>query len=320
MDLSIIIINWNSADHIRNCLKSLHNNTQGISLETIVVDNASYDGSKEIIENEFPEVIFVQSSENLGFAKGNNLGFKYSKGDALLFLNPDTEILDDAIVKMFGNLQSIPNAGIVGCKLLNSDLSVQTSCIQPFPTLLNQMLDIERLKVAFPSWSLWGIKPLLDNNYIPEEVEVIPGACFMIHRSLFEKAGMFSSKYFMYTEDIDLCYRIREYGYKAYYISNVSIVHHAGKSVLSQSADHFSSVLMRESVWKYFLNTKGQSYANFYKITTTMAAIIRLCIIHLLLVIPVGLMNKESLRFSSSKWKKILRWSLGLEKWVREFD
>ena len=230
IDLSIIIVNWNSANYIRKCISSIYENTKGIDFEIVVVDNASYDECESILKSEFPHVIFVQSTRNIGFAKANNLGFKYSFGETLLFLNPDTEIIGPALNQMLSFLQSTPDAGAVGCKLLNSDLSLQTSCIQPYPTILNQVLDIEYLKLRCPKLKLWGIWPLFHNNGNPEEIEVVSGACIMIKRNTFDKVEQFSTDYFMYTEDIDLCYKINQAGYKIYYIDDANIIHHGGGS------------------------------------------------------------------------------------------
>src|ERR1041385_3089250 len=107
MDLSIIIVNWNSKDYLRRCLQSVYVNTHGLSFETIVADNASHDGCGAMLAHEFPHVVFVQSRENVGFAKANNLGFKKSQGNALLFLNPDTEVVDSALSLMFTQLRKL---------------------------------------------------------------------------------------------------------------------------------------------------------------------------------------------------------------------
>src|SRR5437762_3548719 len=133
MDLSIIIVNWNSKDYLRKCLKSIYANTHGIDFEIIVVDNASFDGSGELLAQDFPKVRFVQSHTNLGFARANNLGFGNSTGRNVLFLNPDTEAVGGALNELLQRLQRLPNAGVVGCKLLNTDGSMQTSCLQSYP-------------------------------------------------------------------------------------------------------------------------------------------------------------------------------------------
>lgn len=204
MDLSIIIVNWHSANYVEKCLTSIIANAHTLKYEIIVVDNASYDGCDKLIENSFPEVRFIQAKKNDGFAKANNLGFQNSSGNNVLFLNPDTEIIGDAIRGMLTVIVTAPQTGLVGCKLLNTDMTLQTSCIQPFPTILNQILDSDLLHSRFPKLSLWGPTPHLQDKSGVTEVQVVSGACILIKRSVFEEIGGFSSDYFMYTEDMGL--------------------------------------------------------------------------------------------------------------------
>src|SRR6185312_9935428 len=150
VELSIIIVNWRSAAFLRKCLATIYETTHAIDFETVVVDNASFDGAAEMLAAEFPQVRFVQSEKNLGFAGANNLGFRNSVGENLLLLNPDTEIIGSAIPAMLSLLRFTPDAGIIGCKLLNSDGTIQTSCVQRFPSILNQALDADYLRLKFP--------------------------------------------------------------------------------------------------------------------------------------------------------------------------
>src|SRR5258708_14093708 len=140
MDLSVIIINWNSAEYLRGCLDCLYRQTKGIWFEVIVIDNASYDGCEKILREEFPEVGFIQSAENLGFSKANNAAYLRSKGELILFLNPDTEIIGDAVQKMAACLRDRASAGAAGTPLPKSDRSPQQSCIVAFPTIWNQVV------------------------------------------------------------------------------------------------------------------------------------------------------------------------------------
>jgi hypothetical protein len=130
----------------------------------LVVDNASYDGSAEMVRGQFPEVQFIQSAENLGFARGNNLACEHARGRTLLLLNPDTEVFPEAMKRMLNQLWASPRVGAVGPRLLNSDLSLQTTCIQAFPTFWNLLLDIDWLKHRFPRWRIWGMRPLFSNQ------------------------------------------------------------------------------------------------------------------------------------------------------------
>lgn len=132
MELSIIIVNWNSLAFLRACLVSVYQHIAEIPFEVIVVDNASPEDDIDSLKQRFPDVQLIKSVVNLGFAGANNLGFKESKGDYVLFLNPDTQLIGNAIETMLDQAKLLPDAGVVGCKLLNTDLSVQTSCIQRF--------------------------------------------------------------------------------------------------------------------------------------------------------------------------------------------
>jgi hypothetical protein len=320
MDLSIIIVNWNSVDYVRKCLGSIYTQTKDINFEVIVVDNASYDGCNQVLANEFPEAKFVQSDKNLGFAGANNLGFNHSTGMNLLFLNPDTEVVGSAIKVMLSHLQSIPDAGALGCRLLNSNLSLQTSCIQPFPTILNQILDIEYLKRIFPKLEFWGTKPLFLTNGKPEKVEVVSGACIMTKRLIFENIGMFSTDYFMYTEDIDLCYKILQAGYKIYHIKDATVVHHGGGSSTRAKVNNLNDVLKRESISCFLEKTDGRFTANLYRYSMGVSSIIRLIILAVLTPAAVLLGHTDSLYPKLLRWKKVLEWSLGREKWARALN
>jgi N-acetylglucosaminyl-diphospho-decaprenol L-rhamnosyltransferase len=189
--LSIIIVNWNSRDYLQKCLKSIYANTRGISFEIIVVDGGSFDGCGEMLAREFPEVKFVQSEKNVGFARANNLGFEQSQGDCILFLNPDTEVVGSAINVLHDALMKYKDAGGLTPKLLNKDLSLQTDCVQAVPTILNQAFNSEALKCLFPK------APFLGKHVEPVEIEVLPGSCILTRREIFEQVGRFAPEYFM---------------------------------------------------------------------------------------------------------------------------
>jgi len=311
--LSIVIVNWKSADFLRKCLQSIFANAGDLSLEVIVVDNASFDGSAELVEREFPGVHFVQSKENLGFAGANNLGVRSANGRNLLFLNPDTEVIGTALERMSSFLDATPNAGAVGCKLLNTDGTVQTSCIQPFPTILNQALDTEFLRKMFPKSRLWGMEPLLGDPQGPSEVEMISGACLLIRRHVFEQVGCFDTKYFMYTEDVDLCYKVWRAGWKNYYVSSATVTHHGGRSSSAKPESHFATVMQRKSKLKFFSCYRGAVYAFLYRITMGCIALLRLFIVGLVFLPTLGLLRRPVLTQILHKWTMVLRWAIGLE-------
>ena len=312
MDLSIVIVNWNSKAYLEKCLESVLIWTVDIEHEIIVIDGASFDGCGEMLQRRFPQVRFIQSQENIGFAKANNVAFRESRGRYILFLNPDTELIGPAINIMFDYIQKVPNSGAIGCKLLNADKSVQTSCLQAFPTLLNQFLDSELLRRLWPMSPLWGNAHLFRTQITAGEVEGIVGACIMVDRSLFEKVGLFSEDYFMYAEDLDLCYKIKQAGYMNYYLADASIIHFGGGSTEKSPSD-FSVVMMRESVWRMMRKTRGSVYSFAYRVSTMLSSTGRLIL--LMVVFPLHLLRRGEGSWNGSfrKWKAILTWSLGLK-------
>jgi len=318
MDLSIIIVNWNSKDYLRKCIGSILANTTGIEFEIIVIDSASFDGCDIMLRQYFPHVQFIQSRRNLGFAKANNEAFKVSRGKNILFLNPDTEIKGRAINALLQSLESMPSAGATGARLLNSDGSIQTSCVRAFPTILNQALDNKILQKWFPLSKLWGMAPLLNQSIEPTLVEAISGACLMVRRIAFEAVGLFSIDYFMYSEDIDLCFKLSEKSWKIYYIPDATLIHHGGKSSSQHSSNTRSDVIMLESRWRLFCKIRSYSYGQLYRFSMLFVSLVRILL--LLFSFPVFIMRGKasSIIFSLKKWGARLRWAIGLENWVNE--
>jgi GT2 family glycosyltransferase len=320
VDLSIIIVNWNSKDYLVKAIASVEAETKGIEFEVVVIDGGSFDGCDEMLQQSYPHVVFIQSDKNIGFAKANNEAFKMSRGRNILFLNPDTEVEGLAIKTLYDRLNALPNAGIVGPKLLNSDRSLQESCIRAFPTILNQVLESDLLRNLFPKAALWGMEPLMAKNEAPKEVEAVSGACFIMKRSVFEQIGMFSTDYFMYSEDIDLCHKVRKAGLNTYYVPRAVVVHHCGGSSSSQAgANTFSSVMMLESRWRFFRKTRSVWYSRFYRVAMFGTCIVRVGLV--LFVWPayrlVG--KKFPGRAMLIKWMAKLRWTIGGERWVKNY-
>ncbi len=313
MDLSIIIINWNSAEFVRHCLRSIGENTRGIDLEVIVIDNGSFDSCQAMILHEFPGVLFYQMNDNLGFARANNYGSEMASGDYLLFLNPDTETIDDAIGGMLSTIKSLPDAAALGCKLLNSDGSMQTSCVQQFPTILNQLADsdvLNRWLSLLPGGSAHSSK------VGPAKVEMISGACLMIRKSIFDQVGRFDPEYFMYAEDLDLCYKAYQAGYANYYAGAYSIVHHGGGSSHKRKENSYANIQMRESMFKFLEKTRGKLYAGLYRKAMLLNGIVRFGLLSLADAATQLIGQGPRYRSSLIKWKGIIRWTLGIEKWA----
>lgn len=318
MDLSIITVNWNSTDFLLECVASIQKNTNKCRYEIIVVDNASAKEDVDKLKRSLPEVSIITSQENLGFAGANNLGFKHSTGECVLFLNPDTKLVGPAIDIMVESIRSLPDAGIVGCRLLNRDLSVQLTSIQKFPTILNQMLDLEYLQVRWPHCPLWEMAPLFSDEAKLVKVEMISGACMLLRREVFEQVGMFSEEYFMYAEDVDLNYTINRAGLTNYYVGEAVIVHYGGGSSSRQETNHWATIMKYRAMRRLFAKTRGRLYGALFRVAMGFAAVGRLTL--LALAYPLGniVWKRESMRVAFDKWKIILQWALGWQKLALE--
>lgn len=313
MELSIIVVNWNSVDYLRDCIASIYARTQDVSFEIIVVDNASSKSGIETLRQQFPKVIVDLSKANLGFARANNRGFRYSCGKYILFLNPDTRLVNEAIGIMLKHMKSLPSAGIVGCKHLSPDFSVQTCTIQKFPTILNQVLGIERLRLRWPHCRLWEISPLFSNEPRPVKVEVIPGACMMLSREVFEKVGGFSEDYFMYAEDIDLNYKVARLGLENYYVGEAALIHYGGQSSRQQTVNQWATIMKSKAMLRFYMKTRGPFYAAMYRVSMGAVAMARLILLTLLLSLKVSTWDKRSIREASAKWRAVLKWAVGVD-------
>jgi GT2 family glycosyltransferase len=211
-------------------------------------------------------------------------------------------------------MKSLPNAAILGCKLLNSDRSLQTSCVQPFPTIINQVFDSDWINMHYPR--------LVNGNVDyskkePTKVQMISGACMMIRKEIFEKVGNFSPEYFMYTEDLDLCYKTHKAGYSNYYTGGYSVIHHGGGSSQSRKENAYANIQMMESIFKFLSKTRGNLYADLYKIAMLLNGIIRLSMLSLAFAASSMIGTKSIYKSSLIKWIGIIRWTLGIEKWAR---
>lgn len=225
MDLSIIIVNWNTKDLLVQCLESIFRTVRGSDLEVFVVDNGSTDGSGRVVKEKFPEVKVIENQENVGFAEANNQALRISKGKYLLLLNPDTQVKEKAIEGLVSFMETHPRAGISGAQLLNSDGSKQNS-IANFPSLATELLNKSFLRWLFPKKF-----PGKERDY-PEPIEVdsVIGACMVVRRDALEQVGLLDEDYFIFLEETDWCYRMKRAGWKIYHIPQAQVFHFQGKS------------------------------------------------------------------------------------------
>ncbi|OGH21772.1 MAG: hypothetical protein A3F31_04795 [Candidatus Levybacteria bacterium RIFCSPHIGHO2_12_FULL_38_12] len=232
MDISILIVSYNSKIFLRECIDSIEKNILNkIKKEIIVVDNASGDGSAETIRNSFKDVILVENKENLGFSKANNIGIKKSKGNYILFLNPDTLVREKSIETLLGFLDEHTQVGAVACKVELPNGEIDDASHRGFPTPWNSFCYFSGLTKLFPHSKLFsgytmGWKDLSTIH----EIDACGGAVMLVRRKAGDDVKWWDEDYFFYGEDLDFCYRLKQKGWKIFYYSNVSILHYKGVS------------------------------------------------------------------------------------------
>jgi GT2 family glycosyltransferase len=230
-DVSIVLTNWNVRDLLRDCIRSIYDKTQGVSYEIIVVDDASTDGSVEMLRNEFPDVKLIINDKNLGFAKANNRGVQFAKGRYILLLNTDTLLINNAIKILFDFLEGHQDVGVCGGWLKNEDLTSQVS-FGNFPSFSQAVIDALFLNDLFPKAGLpnRGVLPREAMNS-PMEVDYVTGADILIRKELIDKLGLFDERFRIYCEETDFCYRVKhEAKKKVYFVPEAQIIHFGGMS------------------------------------------------------------------------------------------
>ncbi|HEX9653187.1 MAG TPA: glycosyltransferase, partial [bacterium] len=237
--LSIIIVNYNVKDFLEQTLISVTKALQGIAAEITVVDNNSNDGSVAHVRHRFPEVAIIANRENLGFARACNQGLRAARGEFMLLLNPDTIVQEETCSRVLDFMRQRPDTGLVGCKILNPDGSLQLACRRSFPTPWVAFTKLSGLSHFFPKTRLFGRYNLtyLDPGQT-HAVEAVSGSFMMIRRAVLENVGLLDESFFMYGEDLDWCYRIHQSGWKVHYFPGTQIIHFKGESSKRSEFDH----------------------------------------------------------------------------------
>ncbi|HXP53093.1 MAG TPA: glycosyltransferase family 2 protein [Bacteroidia bacterium] len=232
IDVSIIIVNYNTFRLTRKCISTIVQHTKGVSYEIILVDNASVECDPDKFLKEFPAVKLVRSSENLGFTGGNNLGIGMAKGQYILLLNSDTELTEDSISKCYDVIKVNSKMGVVTCKLVSPNGEIQKQCHR-FPSVALTLIELFRIHKLIPQPKR-GI--LMGNGFFDHlssiYTEFVWGAFFMFPTDILQKFTdkKLPGRFFMYSEDLEWCYTIKELGYTIYYNADTSIIHHLGAS------------------------------------------------------------------------------------------
>ncbi len=263
-DLSVVIVNWNVRELLRACVRSVERAYSDLTCEIIVVDNASSDGSVEMLRTDFPSVHVIACERNVGFSAGNNLGIAAARGEFLLFINPDTEIVGDALDALLQCARAHPDVGAVAPQLIFPD-----GCVQPtryrFPTLASAILDGTILEQWFPRNRALRRYHLADvSENITQDVDWVMGACLMLRREVIAQVGGFDEQFFMYSEETDLCKRIKDAGWRVVYLPAAKVIHHHSAS--SDQVVALRHMRFQSSRVRYFRKHHGWLAANILRV------------------------------------------------------
>lgn len=250
MDVSIIIVNWNTKELLKNCIGSIYEQPNNVQFEIIVVDNASSDGSAMMVKAKFPQVFLIENTENKGFATANNQGMAIAKGRYVLLLNSDTVVLDGAIAKTVTFADDHPEAAVIGCRVLNSDGTLQPTCFM-FPSVLNMLLSASYLYKLLPHSPFFGRERMIwwDRDSV-REVDVVTGCFMLARREAIEQVGPMDERFFVYSEETDwCCYRFKQAGWKVLFAPDAEIIHLGGQS--SKKAGPEMTLQLRASILQF---------------------------------------------------------------------
>jgi GT2 family glycosyltransferase len=315
--LTIIIVNWNTSELLASCLESLAKRQKRAvragRVQVIVVDNASKDGSEAMVRTSFPEVDILNSGENIGFGKANNLGIPLARGKFVLFLNPDTIVHSQALQRMVEFMQGAPTVGGLGPRMVYPDGRIQGLGLQWFPSPWTELFNL----LFVSERSIARIK-----NYLPYRdpeqsgyVRKIYGGAFLVRKEVLSQVGGFDERFFMYGEDVDLCARIQKAGWKLYYLSEAEIVHLVGGAA-KNTTSQFSTLMKCESISKLMEKYYGRKGRMLYGVSIFCGASFRLIVLGILWITSLKSSHKyvKNYRQSVQKYAAMLEWTLNLRK------
>ena len=268
MQLSVIIVNYNVKHYLEQCLHSVRRASQGLKVEVFVVDNLSTDGSVAYLRERFPEVTFIENTENVGFARANNQAIRLSTGEYVLLLNPDTIVTEHTFADMLRFMDAHPDAGGAGTYMLRTDGTFALESRRGLPTPFVAFCKMSGLASLFPRSRVFGRYYM---RYLDEqqasEIEIISGACMLLRRAALDRVGLLDEDFFMYGEDIDLSYRILKGGYKNYFIPT-RMLHYKGESTVKSS---YRYVYTFYQAMRLFFRKHYSHYSFVVSIPITMA-------------------------------------------------
>ena len=297
MNVSIIIVNWNTCKLLKDCLRSVYEQTLGIDYEVIVVDNASADGSAEMVAAEFPQVRLIRNAENRGFAAANNQGIAIAKGRYVLLLNSDTTVLDDSIAKTIEFADNCPDAAVVGCQVWENKDTIQKTCFK-FHSPFNVFCVASGVARIFPkSKLLGGDKMLWWDRQSQCDVDVVSGMFMLVRSEAISQVGLMDESYFIYCEESDWCYRFRKAGWRNVFWPGAKIIHHDGGSKSSGQVPVKMEVQQVKSLLIFIKKNYGKTNFLLCRVIIILCSSMKLSACLLLLAFKPSVMSRKIRKF-----------------------
>ena len=311
MDISILIVCWNSAPCVRRCLASLDSSRHQSALEIILVDNGSKDDTASIVRNEFPHVNLVEAGANLGFARATNLASRKADGRYLFLLNPDAEVAAGSLDHLIAFMNSHPEAGAVSPGILDEDGTPALFAIREFPSVTSTIIRQFGLRKLFPNHHYFGKETLTARERKTiSSVPCVTGAALMVNRTLFRQLGGLDEELPMYFEDLDLCARIGR-RHPIYHVPAAQVVHIGGKSADGASARSLLLAMENgEAPWMYLRRYRGVWHAHFFTTIILLSSLVRLAVLGACMPVALVLGRRRA------DWTRVrMRRSLALVEW-----
>lgn len=260
-DVTIVVINWNTRDLLLRCIQCVYDKCAGLLLEVIVLDNASHDDSVLVLRERFPQVHIIENHENVGFARANNQGVRASNAPYALLLNSDAFLTEGALQVMLDLIRREPRAALVGAQLRNADGSFQASHT-PFPNLWREFLILSGIGRALKG--PWYPSRRDEAEKAPQIVDYVDGACMLVRRDVYLQLGGLDEEYFMYSEEVDLCLRLKQHGWQVWYQPAAQVVHLGGASSASRRVERERE--MYRSRLRFYRKHYGAFNARVFKL------------------------------------------------------
>lgn len=303
-NLSIVIVNWNVREALHACLRSILEQETKFGLQVLVVDNASSDGSLDMVARDFPEVEVIHNSTNVGFAEANNQGIRQARGRYILVLNPDTVVRRGTLEALVDYADAHPDIGALGPMLVSENGAVDYRGGRRFPTLWSELL--KRLRLVHP---VYGDNAMMDwDHRTSRDVELVCGACMLLRREVIEAVGMFDEGFFLFGEDVDWCFRIRRAGWRVYYLAEAVVVHLGGKS--SESARDKLGFEIARSRHRFLRKAYGSRVGLLHRLVIVATELPKTALLGLWTAFTLDAEERTGMRRRLEGHVRILCWAL----------